>query len=237
MKCLLIFLTILLGSSQVQAACPLPDARIALHEFPPFYFKASDGSAQGKLVQLITQVMTRLGCQWSSEFLPVPRLLANISNGSSDIAMIIRHPQLENRAYYGNVPVGELVLKLFHQPDQAPISDLTAIPKGSRVIVRRGYGFSGLINHLLRPESGLQLVLAESHQQAVEQLRDRQGEYLLNYDGPTTELLERNGMYHITGEQVATWPIYLLLSGRINDGQSLISQLDATAQAILAETQ
>jgi len=227
LKRLLILWVVILGSPPLWAACPLPGARIALHEFPPFYYPGPEGAPQGTLVALFDRLMRRFDCQWSMEFQPVPRMLANIAEGRSDLAMLIHHPQLETHAQYGRVPVGRLILKLFRQPDQAPITALSALPRGARVIVRRGYGYSGYINQLLPPESGIQLVLADSHQQAVELLRDRKGDYLLSYQGPTDAALDSNGLYHITGEQIASWPIYLLISKRISNAEAILARLDA----------
>lgn len=227
----------LLLALPAQATCPLPNARIALHEFPPFYSQESDGTAHGSLVELISKTMDQLGCQWTTEFLPVPRLLAQISDGNADLAMIIHHPALQKRAYYGQVPVGKLVLKLFHQPNVPPIDHLSDIPLGTKVIVRRGYGYSGIIDQLLRPESGLQLVLADSHQESVALLQERKGAYLLNYEGPTSQILDQNGLYHISGEVIDSWPIYLVLSGRVHRGKEVIQQLDSVVKGLLASAQ
>ncbi|WP_210394964.1 substrate-binding periplasmic protein [Motiliproteus sediminis] len=219
------------------AACPLPDMRVGLHDFPPFYYPGPDGKARGELVELLGKALDELDCQWSSEFYPANRMLANLTNGSNDAAMIIRHPMLEGRAFYGETAVGQLVLKLFHQPDTLAVQSLELIPKGSRVIVRRGYGYNGHIDTLLRPESGVVLVFADTHEDAVELLSQRQGDYLLNYQGPTQTYLNSKGYYHLDGEVLAYWPIYLVLSNRVNRGDEVVAELDRILARLLEQPQ
>lgn len=215
------------------AKCPLPDTRIGVHEFPPWYTRTPAGQIEGELVDLISQLMTGLDCRWTIQLMPVPRLLRSVAEGHIDLTMLIHHPRIETHAYYGKQAIGTVKVMLYRYPDTAPITHLDQLPKGSRVIVRRGYGYNGLINQLMDPQAQIRLLLAESHQQGVELLRDRQGEYLLSYDGPTHLSLQAARLQAITADPIATWPIYLLLSKKIYDGPRILEQLDSEVRKLL----
>ena len=136
--------------------------KVGLLDFPPYYVQSADQPPSGELVELLSDIMSRLDRKWHARFYPTPRLLSHIVEGKLDLTMLIRHPLLSEKALYGQKPVGRLVLNAYHRASSPAVNDISEL-KRSRLILIRGYGYGGLIAQLMSIEGKGQRAFAIDH--------------------------------------------------------------------------
>ncbi len=197
--------------------------RVGLMDFPPYYAPANNNQAEGELIDLLEQVMTKIDQEWTPVFYEVPQLLQNVVQGESDIAMLIRHPMLEKSALYGQRPIGRLVMQAYHRPEQARVSSFTDL-EGKSLILLRAYGYGGLVNKLLKPDSTITPIFATTRAQAFQWLQQGKGDYLLDYLGPATAALNSLKHHDIKGDTVLDKNVYFVLSGKLAHAKELLKK-------------
>ncbi|MEH6625362.1 MAG: hypothetical protein V7739_02880 [Motiliproteus sp.] len=216
------------------ASAENPDVlRVGLMDFPPYYSPSKEQGAEGELVDLLNEVMTELGETWAPQFYEVPQLLHNIVHGDSDIAMLINHPMLEKNALYGRHPIGRLIMQAYHLPQQTSVSSLAEL-KGKSVILLRGYGYGGLANKLLQPDSAILPIFASSRMQAFHWLQQGKGDYILDYVGPANAALAALDQHDIHGDTVLDKNVYFIISGKLTNAKELLSRMEAALVKVQA---
>lgn len=227
---LLLFFGLATGIQSVQA-CSEPPLRVALFNFPPFYELGADEIPRGTLVELLDRVVAEAGCGWTHRhYDTAAQLLESLVSGDADLALVIRHPLLEKRATFGTRPVARLRLKTYNLAGVPAVSTLTEL-RGRRLIVIRGYGYGGLINKLLDPESGITLVVVKNHQEAFEQLLAGRGDYLLDYQGPAAQTLEKVAI-PVESTLLVSKDVYFVLSPQLSNPEALLHKLESALSAV-----
>ena len=214
-------LLMLLSSATLACNAPL---RVALFDFPPFYSPDKGGQPQGLLIDQIDQLLGDLGCSWQGRFYTAPQLLENIVDGDSDLAMIIHHPLLIEKAHYSDHPISQMVLTSYRLPQTEPIQAFEQL-KGKRVIAIRGYGYGGLFEQLIDPKMGAELHFASDHEAGLKMLERQRGDYLLGYRKPAQNAIEALQISDIEANPIRSWDIYLVLSPHYAD-PNLLQRLD-----------
>ncbi|MCW8885831.1 MAG: transporter substrate-binding domain-containing protein [Motiliproteus sp.] len=199
--------------------------RVGMMDFPPYYSLSKDNLVEGELVDLLNRVMIEMDQRWTPQFFEVPHLLTNLTEGKTDLAMLIRHPLLEQKALYGKRPVGRLILKAYRRDSNPAAQSLESL-RGKRLILLRGYGYGGLVNKLIDAKNGRSPLFASNRKQALQWLQAEKGDYLLDYQGPASTALKNLGYSKITGDTVLDKNIYFVLSGRLANAPSIMARLE-----------
>ena len=186
---------------------------------------------EGQLVDLLEQVMDHMDQRWTPQFFEVPHLLTNIAEGKTDLAMLIRHPLLEQKAIYGKLPVGRLILKAYRHPSKPSASTLESL-QGKRIILLRGYGYGGMVNKLIDSNKGKPPLFASNREQALQWLTEGKADYLLDYKGPASAAIKKMGYKDISGDTVIDKNIYFVLSGKLVNADSLMARLESALTQI-----
>ena len=194
-------------------------------EFPPFFFTAENGQADGLLIRLAGEVFRKLDQPWHAAAYPATRLMENVNKGITQTTMLIRHPTLDDTAIYGQTPVATIRLRAYWRGDKAPIKSKQDIA-GKSVIILRGYGYSGWIKFIKNPKNNIRYNIADSHRSAFEMLQKGRADYVLDYHSPATQALSQMDIPSPNNSLVQEFDVFFIVSGEVPGAKALSSQVD-----------
>ena len=198
----------------------------ALLLFSALTYTDPSGRPAGKAIELIAAILERAGLPYEIKCYPGARLMANLRDGSSHVAMLIRHPDIVESVIYGQQPMAFLQLDGFRQAQTPPLGSIENT-RGKAVILLRGYGYGGWIDFFKDPANRLSPSYADSRAAAFKMLTSGHGEYLIDYADPAAVALGDNGA-GLRVEPLARLPTYFLVSRKAPDAERLLSHIEDT---------
>lgn len=164
-----LFLALFLCSMVGAANTPKPGVlRLVTESWPPYAYEC-DGKACGMDVEMVSQVLSRLGYQVQVQFVPWPRALSQLQVGKADAILDISKGERNERERFLLFPKEALSTSssaLFYRKSEPfTFTGLSSLA-GKRVAVVRGYNYSANFmsaTHFSR-ESGV------SHEQNMKKL-------------------------------------------------------------------
>lgn len=199
--------------------------KVGCVEFPPLTYSDVDGRAIGSAVDLISDILKRAAVPFEVKCYPGARLLAGLRDGSTHVAILIRHPELADAVRYGTLPVAYLDLRAYRLAATPPLGDIRH-SRGKSVIVLRGYGYGGWIDFFRDQDNHLTLSYADSRQAAIRMLASGHGDYLLDYADPATPALAQASLPDLRSESLARLDTYFLVSKKAPDGAALLRRIE-----------
>lgn len=199
--------------------------KVGCVEFPPFTYTGIDGRPTGKAIELVTAILTRAGLPFEIQCYPGARLMASLRDGSSHLAMLIRHPDVTEAALYGHLPMAYLELDAYRLAATPPLGGIENT-RGKSVIVLRGYGYGGWIDFFKDPDNALRLSYADSREAAFRMLSNGHGDYLVDYSGPAAQALARSAVPGLDAEVLTRLETYFLVSRKAPDADALLRRIE-----------
>lgn len=199
--------------------------KVGCVEFPPLTYSDVDGRAIGSAVDLISDILKRAAVPFEVKCYPGARLLAGLRDGSTHVAILIRHPELADTVQYGTLPVAYLDLRAYRLAVTPPLGDIRN-SRGKSVIVLRGYGYGGWIDFFRDPDNHLALSYADSRQAAIRMLASGHGDYLLDYADPATPALAQASLPDLRSEALARLDTYFLVSKKAPGAAALLRRIE-----------
>lgn len=200
---------------------------VGYYDFPPSIYTAEDGHAQGPLVDLLTRMLQRAG--YTSEFrsLPIARLYNELREGRIDVwAGAPQKPELAGHVLESDRLLAEVKLNLYYRPD----TPTPAVPDdlaGKIMIVLSGYSYWPHARQLLLdPAREIAQLRTSNRTSALELLRRKRGDYLLDYQLPLEQTLRDAGQPLLPHVTVESLPIHLIVSSKREDAPQLLQKLD-----------
>ncbi|WP_273209547.1 substrate-binding periplasmic protein [Marinobacter subterrani] len=186
--CALLFACLVSVQAVAQAGGAEKTLRVAYLEFPPLSYQAADGTPAGSFIELTRKVVAEAGYQPDFIYLPVSRVYLYLINGTIDVwPGVTEVPRLEGEVLETWVSPFPLQLSVWYREGTPPLEHFDQL-QGKRVIVIGGYTYGGLLGWLER-KSGIRLTEAPNHRSAVDMLKRKRGDYLLDYRAPVQEIL------------------------------------------------
>ncbi|QGZ32631.1 transporter substrate-binding domain-containing protein [Stutzerimonas stutzeri] len=209
------------------AAEPPRTLTVGYYDFPPAIYSDTQGRPQGPLVDLTRELLETAGYQARFRGLPSARLYAALKNGTVDLwPGAPGKPELIADTIEGRETLAQISLNLYHRPDTPPPQVPSSLARRG-VIVIGGYNYWPAVNQMLHdPQLGIRLHRASSHASAIEMLQHRRGDYLLDYQIPVNQVLQRLGQRTLPYVNVYKVPIRFIVSRRLDDSQRVIDALD-----------
>ncbi|MFL9814412.1 transporter substrate-binding domain-containing protein [Stutzerimonas sp. VN223-3] len=200
---------------------------VGYYDFPPAIYSDAQGRPQGPLVNLVHRVFTQSGYRARFRALPSARLYAALKDGSIDLwPGAPGKPELAADTLVGQETLAQISLNLYHRPDTPPPQVPKSLAKRG-VIVINGYNYWPAVNQMLHdPQLDIRLHRTSSHASALEMLRHRRADYLLDYQIPVNQALQRLGMQALPHVEIHKMPIRFIVSRRLTDSQAVIDALD-----------
>jgi polar amino acid transport system substrate-binding protein len=217
------------GAARADDAIGEP-VRVGCVDFPPFTYSDGNGKPAGMVLDLTTRLLDRLGLKWRAECFPGARLMSTLRDGTSDVAMIIRHPDVVGAAHYGHLPLMYLNLSAYRLPGKPPLGSFEA-SRHKSLILLRGYGYGGWSDFFQEPGNGIVVQYADSHPAALRMLASGHGDYLIDYREPAAAALQQTALAGIRGEILARLPVYFVVSHKTAGGETLLRRLEDAFRA------
>lgn len=201
--------------------------------FPPFYHQTADGHVEGVLADLVAEVMTSIGRDYTFNQYPNRRMIHLLNVGELDFAVVMKSV-LKDKSLYriSQRPVSSMQLSAFWLGDRPPVRRIGDL-YDARVILMSGFSYGGM-RHMLEPGYGVvrEVVEVNQHALGIDALLLDRGDYLLNYkETATLEVkdVELAAIQHSVLHQV---DIYFLLRADLPDSERLMHQIEAALTTI-----
>lgn len=164
--------------------------RVAYVEFPPITYRTAEGEPAGEFVEITKKVAAEAGYELEFLYLPVARTYLYLKDGTVDLWLglsatpVLKEAVLES--WISPIPVE---LSAWYREDTEPLVHMDQL-HGSMVILIGGYTYGGL-RYWLEEQPHIRITEAPNHRSAVDMLKRKRGDYLLDYRQPVREILTR----------------------------------------------
>src|SRR5690554_240948 len=164
--------------------------RVAYVEFPPITYRTAEGEPAGEFVEITKKVAAEAGYELEFLYLPVARTYLYLKDGTVDLWLglsatpVLKEAVLES--WISPIPVE---LSAWYREDTEPLVHMDQL-HGSMVILIGGYTYGGL-RYWLEEQPDIRITEAPNHRSAVDMLKRKRGDYLLDYRQPVREILTR----------------------------------------------
>ncbi|WP_428609802.1 substrate-binding periplasmic protein [Sedimenticola sp.] len=231
----LISLMLLMGMAVSNAATAPTEIEYAYPDQSVWTTQVDEnGILKNPLLDFAERLFSRAGIPWHSTPYPAKRLFSNLKQGVSNFSMLVRAASLESCCLFSQQPVTHTELRVYRLADAAPITDKEAL-KGKRVITIHGYSYGGLGRFIRDPANNIEIINTPRHESAFAMLAHQRADYLLDYTGPSMEVLAAEPIPGIENHILTTLNVYLVLHKDYPDAEQVMKKLDAIAQELNRE--
>ncbi|MBQ0832736.1 ABC transporter substrate-binding protein [Marinobacter sp.] len=190
--------------------------RIAYTEFPPAEYQNEQGEPAGFFTELTRKVAEEAGYEAEFIYLPVSRVYLYLKSGDIDLFPGLSEvPALKSEVLESWVNVYPTRLDAWHLESSEPLTHFNQL-EGKTVIVIGGYTYGGLLSWLENSER-IRLTEAPNSRAALEMLKLKRGDYILDYREMVEEILAQPSDRGVRGSEVrsrySAW-LYSLASPR-----------------------
>lgn len=181
-------LAIVASSSMAETGGKGRVVTIAYNEFPPFAHHTESGEASGLIIEMTRKVVEEAGYEPEFLFLPISRIYLYLKNGTVDAwPGLTNIPQLEGEVLESWAQPLSVQLSAWYLEGNPPLKHFNDL-RGKTVIVIGGYTYAGMIQWL-RESDQILVTEAPNHRAAIDMLKRRRGDYVLDYHAPVQEIL------------------------------------------------
>lgn len=183
-------LLLLLLTGQVFAGPGRPELRVGYVEFPPYEFKGPDGEPAGSFLDLTRQVAEEAGYNVRFIYVPISRAYLYLRQGDIDLwPGLTNIPALSNDVLESKTHPLTVELSAWSTSSNPPIQKFGDFYNKVLILIS-GYTYGGLASYL-EQRPNITVTEAPNHQAAVEMLKFRRGDYLLDYRPPVEAVIQR----------------------------------------------
>ncbi|MDO3721353.1 transporter substrate-binding domain-containing protein [Marinobacter sp. chi1] len=162
--------------------------RIAYVEFPPLTYRSPQGEPAGIFINITRRLVEQAGYVPEFVYLPTSRAYLYLKNGEIDVwPGMTNIPSLKGQILESWASPFSFFLCAWSLSNNEPLTHFDEL-KGKTVIVISGYTYNGLLGWLKAAE-GIRVTEAPNHRAAVEMLKLKRGDYLLDYRSPVRDIL------------------------------------------------
>jgi len=234
----LLFLALAIALAPVTGrAEPAPQRVLSVgyYEFAPAIYSDARGVARGEVAELTRRVAKHAGYGVSFRALPSARLYAALENGSIDLWPGAQgKPELAAHTLEGRHTLSHINLNLYFRPD-TPVPRIPDDLAGQALILINGYSYWPRITGMLDdPALNLRLLRTSTHVSALEMLRRRRGDYLLDYQIPVEQARQRLQMEALPHLRVEQVPIRFIVSRHARGSAQIVAALDRAYEELRA---
>jgi polar amino acid transport system substrate-binding protein len=184
------------------------------------------GEPENPLLQVADALFAKMGIPWHGVSYPAARVFENLRNGNSDFSMLVNSPALQACCVISKKPVTSTELRVYRLASQAPVTNRNDLA-GKRVITVLGYTYGGLLSFLEDQKNNVTNNVAATHEAAFAMLARGRADYLIDYAGPSAEILAEHPIQNIKSDLFQQLDVYLALSKKRSDAVSLMSRMEA----------
>lgn len=210
--------------------------RVGYAEFPPFTYTNEAGAAAGLFIETGRSIFKKLKIDIESETsYPPARLMKNIETGYSEVWYGINRDPEERYSWAGKELIGKIEMNLYAIGQVPPIETREDL-KGKSVLLLLGYGYSDWGPWIRNPENGVNVYQVRTHTSALETLKKRKVDFLMNYTWPVNNALKKIPVPNLMQKKIRSYNCYVILSKKRAGGKVLLREIDRALKAVKAES-
>ena len=183
------------------------------------------------LLRLATVLFRQANIPWHGVGYPAARMFENLRNGKSEFSMLVKDPALQACCLVSRKPVASTELRVYARVSAAAIRTRDDLV-GKRVITILGYGYGGLLKFVEDQKNGIVNQVAETHESAFAMLERGRADYLMDYAGPSTEVLAAHPVKELKYEVLDRLEVHLVISRKRPDAPQLMARLETIAESL-----
>ncbi len=191
----------------------------------------ASGVLDNPLLRLADQLFQTLGREWIAKPYPANRMFQKLETGESNFSMLVRAPRLFDSCIFSTQPVVSTELRVYRSEGSSPIGSKEDL-KGEKVITIRGYSYGKIGKYLRDTENNVVIFEAARHEAAFGMLANGRAKYLLDYKGPSEEVLQDNPIPGVASDTLKKLGVYLVLSKTYPDASKFMEKMEKTANTI-----
>lgn len=221
--------------AQLQAADTLHPVHVGYYEFPPYCWTDDNGQPRGSLLTLTERLLRHTGYRGVYRSLPGARVYAGLRDGSVQLwAGAGGKPELVGHTLEARNQLGEINLALYYRKD-TPKPKIPDDLAGRGIILISGYSYWKPVNDLLNdPRLGLITHRTSTHSAALEMLQRRRGDFLLDYQQPVEQALQKLGHEALPFIVLQNLQLRLVASRHAEGSAALLEALDRAYEELQA---
>ena len=194
-------------------------------------FRDSNGVLKNPLLGLAKEIFHQANLDWYSTPYPAKRMFKRLKEGRSMFSMLVRASSLKECCLFSEKPITSTELRVYHRKGAPAINSYQELA-GKKVVTLLGYSY-GKIGRYVRDKAN-RVVLSEAarHDNAFMMLRRGRVDYVLDYAGPSEEMLEEILIPNIGYDVLTRLDVYLVLNKTYPDAQLLMQRLELIANSL-----
>lgn len=193
--------------------------------------KASDGVLKNPLLGVAEVIFSELGIAWSAKPYPANRLFFRLENGISYFSMLVKATRLQKCCIFSEKPITYVELRIYRRVGVASIKTAEDL-NGKDVITVLGYSYGQLGKHLDNKKNSITRFAAGRHAEAFKMFELGRADYLLDYAGPSEEILSERPVEGITYDVFKRVNVFVVLSRTYPNAEELMGQIENVAANI-----
>lgn len=190
-----------------------------------------NGILQNPLLKVAESLFSSLQVAWTAKPYPANRMFKRLEEGKSNFSFLVRAPRLKESCIFSEMPVTYSELRVYRKSGVSPISKLNDLNK-KQVITIRGYSYGKIGKYLKDPVNNIIIYEAPQHESAFSMLSHARADYLLDYSGPSEEVLEAEPIPDVSFDVLARLDVFLVLSKKYPNAYEMMGSLEEASQEI-----
>lgn len=189
------------------------------------------GILKNPLLKLAEALFGKLEIKWTAKAYPANRMFERLKEGKSNFSMLVKAPQLKESCLFSKVPIVSTELRIYRTAGSPPVRDIADL-KGKKLITIRGYSYGAIGKYLKDKTNNILIFEALLHKHAFEMLAQGRAPYLLNYTGPSEEILSENPIPGVSSDVLKKLGVYFVLSKSYPDAQKMMNSFERALLSI-----
>jgi ABC-type amino acid transport substrate-binding protein len=190
-----------------------------------------NSNPENPLLGLATQLFDKAGIPWHSKRYPAARMFNYLNDGTAQFSMLVKSQQLADCCLTSKAPVASTELRVYRLADRAPIRTREDLV-GKKIITIRGYSYGGLLPFLNDPGNGITVNSTMKHDAAFAMLEAGRADYLLDYTGPSLEMLAQHPIAAARYDVLGRLDVHLVLVRTYPNAEAVMARLEAIMETL-----
>ena len=191
----------------------------------------ADGKIDDPLLHFTEVLFSKMQLTWTAASYPANRLFKRLQTGESNFSILVRAPILNESCIFSKTPVTSVELRTYRKSSTSPIVTKGDL-RGKTVITIQGYSYGEIGKYLHDPANNIVTFEAHRHDSAFLMLKNDRAVYLLDYSGPSEEILAAHPIPGVSHEVLEKLDVFLVLSKTYPDSQKAMDTLEYIAHTI-----
>lgn len=220
----------------VVVASERPVVQVAFMDFAGYSELDESGQVVGKVVTLVSKLLTEAGYQMEAALLPAARIWQGLESGSVHAwPGILNKPVLDEHTLLTERNLGVVGISLYYLPGTLPPRWPDDLRNRSVITITNFTYTSDIWEVLNDPARNLAINRTSSHEGGLQMLQRGRGDYLLNYPAQVEPVFQKLNMEMLPSISLAEMPMRMVLSRHSGFAEQLRSDLDAAFDRLAEE--